>query len=70
MRVCGPGWKRDLFRFDSELELSTFQADYERRLVNSGYTFEAFRHDRRGESTQPPQFSGPERRLQQASEGT
>jgi CheY-like chemotaxis protein len=49
LSVCGPRWKRALYRFRSDLELSTFQAGYEQRLVNDGYTFEAFRRDRRGE---------------------
>jgi DNA-binding response OmpR family regulator len=47
LRVCGPGWTREVYRFESELELSAFQAAYEQRLVNSGFTFVAFREDRR-----------------------
>jgi len=49
LSVCGPRWKRAVYRFHSELELSTFQAGYEQQLVNEGYTFEAFRRDRRRE---------------------
>ncbi|HXD16151.1 MAG TPA: hypothetical protein VN654_03985 [Vicinamibacterales bacterium] len=45
--VSGPKWKRAVYQFRSELELSTFQAGYEQRLVNEGFTFEAFRADRR-----------------------
>jgi DNA-binding response OmpR family regulator len=48
LSVFGPGLKRGVCRFGSELELSTYQADYEQRLVNSGFTFEAFCEDRRG----------------------
>ena len=47
LTVCGPRWKRAVHRFRSELELSTYQASYEHRLVDDGFTFEAFRSDRR-----------------------
>jgi CheY-like chemotaxis protein len=47
LSVCGPKWKRAVYRFRSELELSTYQAAYEQRLVDEGFTFEAFRNDRR-----------------------
>jgi len=47
LSVSGPKWKRAVYRFHSELEISTFQAGYEQRLVNEGFTFEAFRNDRR-----------------------
>jgi twitching motility two-component system response regulator PilH len=47
LSVCGPRWQRAVLRFRSELELSTYQAGYEQRLVNEGFTFEAFRKDRR-----------------------
>jgi DNA-binding response OmpR family regulator len=61
LSVCGPRWKRALYRFRSELELSTFQAGYEQRLVNDGFAFEAFRKDRRRERqvtlVQPPKAS-------------
>ena len=42
-----PRWQRAVHRFDSELELSSHQAEYEQRLVNEGFTFEGFRRDRR-----------------------
>jgi len=54
LSVCGPRWKRALYRFRSELELSTFQAGYEQRLVNDGFAFEAFRKDRRRERQVTP----------------
>jgi DNA-binding response OmpR family regulator len=63
LSVSGPGWKRDVYRFDSELEIATFQAEYEHRLVSTGFTFETFRQDRRGGGDRPLEFSGPERRL-------
>ena len=63
LTVSGPGWKRRIYQFHSELELSTFQADYEQRLVNTGFTFEAFREDRREPSDLHTVFMGPERRL-------
>jgi DNA-binding response OmpR family regulator len=67
LRVSGPGWKRGVYRFESELELSMFQADYEQRLVNTGFTFEAFRQDRR--VPQPWEgFHGAERRLPPSEE--
>jgi hypothetical protein len=47
LSVCGPRWKRAVYQFRSELELSAYQAGYEQRLVNDGFTFEAFRKDRR-----------------------
>ncbi len=47
LSVRGPRWKRAVHRFDSELELSSYQAEYEQRLVNEGFTFEGFRRDRR-----------------------
>lgn len=47
LSVSGPKWKRAVHRFRSELELSSYQADYEQRLVNEGFTFEGFRKDRR-----------------------
>jgi DNA-binding response OmpR family regulator len=47
LSVCGPRWKRAVYQFHSELELSAYQAGYEQRLVNEGFTFEAFRKDRR-----------------------
>jgi DNA-binding response OmpR family regulator len=63
LTISGPGWQRGAYRFSSELELSMFQADHEQRLVNAGFTFEAFRHDRRGGNDRHPEFKGPERRL-------
>jgi ActR/RegA family two-component response regulator len=39
LTVSGPGWKRSVHRFGSELELSMFQADCEERLMNSGFSF-------------------------------
>lgn len=62
LTVSGPGWKRRIYQFNSELELSMFQADYEQRLVNTGFTFEAFREDRREPSDLQTEFMGPERR--------
>jgi len=47
LSVSGPRSKRAVYRFRSELELSTYQAGYEQRLVDDGFTFEAFRNDRR-----------------------
>ena len=47
LSVRGPRWRRAVHRFDSELELSSHQAEYEQRLVNEGFTFEGFRRDRR-----------------------
>jgi hypothetical protein len=47
LSVSGPGWTRAVHRFRSELELASYQADYEQRLVNEGFTFEGFRKDRR-----------------------
>ena len=47
LSVAGPKWRRAVYRFRSELELSTFQAGYEQRLVNEGFVFEGFREDRR-----------------------
>src|SRR5258705_678819 len=47
LSVCGPRWKRAVYQFRSELELSAYQAGYEQRLVNDGFIFEAFRKDRR-----------------------
>jgi DNA-binding response OmpR family regulator len=67
LTVCGPGWKRGIYRFASELELSTFQADYEHRLVNTGFIFEAFREDRRHDDPHA-EYDGPERRLELAHE--
>jgi DNA-binding response OmpR family regulator len=69
LTVSGPGWKRASYQFRSELELSTFQADRERRLVNDGFTFEAFREDRRGRGHRSVEFTGSERRLARAREG-
>ena len=63
LSICGPGWKRGLYRFGSELELSTFQADYEQWLVNTGFTFEAFRRDRRNRHDRFVRFNGHDRRL-------
>jgi hypothetical protein len=40
-----------------------FQADYEQRLVNTGFTFEAFREDRREPANLQIEYVGPERRL-------
>jgi CheY-like chemotaxis protein len=68
LRVWGPGWKRRAYRFDTELELSTFQADYEQWLVHAGFIFEAFRADRRGSGDPALEFNGPERRLAPARE--
>jgi DNA-binding response OmpR family regulator len=67
--VSGPGSKRGVRRFGSELKVSRYQADYEQRLVNSGFTFEAFREDRRGRGDRPREYGGPERRLAPAREG-
>jgi DNA-binding response OmpR family regulator len=47
LSVHGPRWKRAVYRFRSELELSSYQAGYEQRLLNEGFTFEGFRKDRR-----------------------
>jgi CheY-like chemotaxis protein len=47
LSVSGPKCKRSVHRFRTELELSSYQADYEQRLVNEGFTFEGFRRDRR-----------------------
>ena len=47
LSVCGPRWKRAVYRFRSELELSTYQATYEQQLVDDGFTFESFCKDRR-----------------------
>ena len=63
LAISGPGWKRRIYQFNSELELSTFQADYEQRLVNTGFTFEAFREDRREPGDLEVEYVGPERRL-------
>jgi DNA-binding response OmpR family regulator len=60
--VYGPGWKRRVYHFDSELELSSFQADYEQRLVNTGFSFEAFREDRRRPCDRRARFRGADRR--------
>lgn len=60
LSVCGPRWKRSVHRFRSELELSSFQASYEQRLLNDGFTFEGFRKDRR--HPQRPQPSMARRR--------
>jgi CheY-like chemotaxis protein len=62
LTVFGPGWKRGVHAFSSELELSMFQAECERQLVNIGFTFEAFRADRRDGHDQAPGFTGSERR--------
>jgi len=68
LSVCGPGSKRGVCRFGSELEVSTYQAGYEQLLVNTGFTFEAFRKDRRGRGDRRLEVSGPERRLAPARE--
>jgi CheY-like chemotaxis protein len=47
LTVWSPGGKRNAYRFRSDLELSMFQADCEQRLVYTGFTFEAFRDERR-----------------------
>jgi hypothetical protein len=58
LSVSGPKWERAVHQFRSELELSSYQADYEQRLasyqadyeqrlVNEGFSFEGFRKDRR-----------------------
>ena len=47
LRVAGPGNRRRMFTFSSELDLVAFQVRYERRLVNAGYALEALRTDRR-----------------------
>jgi len=47
LSVSGPRWKRTVHRFRSELELSSYQADYEQRLVNEGFAFGGFRKERR-----------------------
>lgn len=60
--VCGPGWQRHVYQFSSELELSTFQGECEQRLVNAGFSFEAFREDRRRSTDQRAQFRGADRR--------
>jgi hypothetical protein len=51
-----------VYQFSSELELSTFQADYAQRLVSTGFRFEAFREDRRGCSDRRARFRGADRR--------
>jgi hypothetical protein len=66
LTISGPGWKRAIHRFSSELELSTFQADHEQRLVHTGFSFEAFRADRRGGDKYHPEFKGRDRRLASA----
>lgn len=63
LRVCGPGRKRSVYRFESELEVLTFQAEYEHMLVNTGFTFEAFREDRRSIDRWLLDFHGEDRRL-------
>jgi DNA-binding response OmpR family regulator len=40
LSVYGPGSRQGVRRFGSKLELSTYQADFEHRLVNTGFTFE------------------------------
>ena len=62
LSVCGPRWKRALHRFRSELELSSYQADYEQRLLDEGFTFEGFRKDRRRFSRPVPRPRASESR--------
>lgn len=60
LSVSGPRWKRAVHRFRDELELSTYQAGYEQQLVDQGFTFEAFRKDRRrGRPAAPVQQRKP-----------
>jgi CheY-like chemotaxis protein len=47
LTVYANGHRQRIYRFSSELDLSTFQADYEHDLVHGGFTFQAFREDRR-----------------------
>jgi twitching motility two-component system response regulator PilH len=60
LSVYGPSWKRGVYQFGSELELSTYQADYERELVRTGFTFEAFGGDRRRRPRPTPRIQRPE----------
>jgi CheY-like chemotaxis protein len=62
IRICGPGGKRRVFTFASELDLVTFQVRYEQRLVNGGYMLEALRTDRRGQPDRRRAPRGAERR--------
>ena len=62
LNVCGPRFKRAVHRFRSELELSSFQADYEQRLVNDGFTFEGFRKERRQSDRSVPRDRSAGRR--------
>lgn len=62
LSVSGPKWKRAVHRFRSELELSTYQARYEQQLVDEGFTFEAFRKDRRRGQQQPARVPEPKAR--------
>ena len=69
LSVSGPRWRRAIYRFRSELELSTFQAGYEQRLVNEGFTFEAFRNDRRrGQAAARVQLRKPRRMATRSAE--
>jgi DNA-binding response OmpR family regulator len=61
LTVYGPGPEERVYPVASDLELFSFQTDYERRLLNQGFTFEAFRMDRRGHRD-PSEWTEPERR--------
>ena len=58
--MYGPGWRRKIHRFGSELELATFQAEHEQRLLNPGFTFEGFCEDRRDRCSRSFDFCRPE----------
>jgi hypothetical protein len=61
LTVYGPGAEERVYPVASDLALFSFQTDYERRLLNEGFTFEAFRMDRRGFRV-PSEWTEPERR--------
>jgi CheY-like chemotaxis protein len=62
--IAGPNNERDVFTFESERELQSFQAEYEQRLTLGGYTLTEAGSDRRSgrDRRQLPRPDVPERR--------
>jgi hypothetical protein len=47
LHIHGPGPTRESHTFHDVIECMHYQADYERRIVNEGFTLERFTSDRR-----------------------
>jgi DNA-binding response OmpR family regulator len=66
LAVAGPREHRQVFHFETEPELASLQADYQRRLQSAGYALDAFGTDRRlGRERRVEARPGVERRLAQ-----